>query len=426
MMAATVEAAVVLNDFCYVQGGASKVAIDEAMAFQRRRPGRDVPGRGRCAVRGAARCRRARDLARSAGIAAGLAPSGRRVALAPGTARLSPPRESLLARQDPSRTVVHLHGYTKALSTSPALAARLAGFATVCTLHDFFAACPNGAFYDYRREEPCQRRALSLSCMLTNCDKRHPLHKSYRVARGVAQRHFARFPDSVRDFIALSRRSVDVVAALSCSRTRRLYPLPNIIDMPRAPPVDVANNRPLLVLGRLDAEKGVMLAATAAQQAGHADRVCRRRTAARRDGGGRRHRHRLAGYGRCMRRHWSRRAAWCFPAAGMKPSALLSRKPRRAACRRSSATSRAASERVIDGVTGWVFRSGDAGGSGRCMHVTRAGRCGGRCRGCGGLCPVLGRSAGRAAPRARPAGNLRSGSGARAGRQETPRACLAS
>ena len=72
---------------------------------------------------------------------------------------------ALLARQDPASTVVHLHGYTKALSTSPALAARLAGFSTVCTLHDFFAACPNGAFYDYQREEPCRgARCRSPAC----------------------------------------------------------------------------------------------------------------------------------------------------------------------------------------------------------------------------------------------------------------------
>ena len=33
-MSATAESAIILNDFCYVQGGASKVAIDEAVALR--------------------------------------------------------------------------------------------------------------------------------------------------------------------------------------------------------------------------------------------------------------------------------------------------------------------------------------------------------------------------------------------------------
>src|SRR5262249_25497922 len=147
----------------------------------------------------------------------------------------------LLASLDPRHTVVHLHGYTKALTTTPVVAANSAGFAVVCTLHDFFAACPNGAFFDYRRQDICHRTALSASCMLTNCDKRHPAHKAYRVARGMAQRHIAQFPALVRDYITLSARSAELLRPYLPTNAR-FHPLSNIIDMTCEQPVDVGAN----------------------------------------------------------------------------------------------------------------------------------------------------------------------------------------
>ena len=113
----------------------------------------------------------------------------------------------LLQNLPRDRTVVHLHGYTKALTTSPVKVARRLGFSVVCTLHDFFAACPNGAFFDYARQVPCPRRALSVGCIATRCDKRHYVHKLFRVARGLLQRHHGRFPRNVQHYISLSERS---------------------------------------------------------------------------------------------------------------------------------------------------------------------------------------------------------------------------
>jgi glycosyltransferase involved in cell wall biosynthesis len=236
----------------------------------------------------------------------------------------------------------------------------------VCTLHDFFAACPNGAFYDYRREEPCQRRALSTSCVLTNCDKRHPLHKTYRVARGVVQRHFARFPDSVRDFIALSHRSVALLQPYLAPGSQ-IFALPNIIDVPRGAPVDVANNRPLLVLGRLDAEKGVMLAAEAAQHAGlpivfAGDgplRATMQAAGATVSGW-----LDQAGVSQAL----SQARCLVFPSRWYETFGLVVEEAAARGVPAIVSDISAASERVVDGVTGWVFPSGDLESLARCMY----------------------------------------------------------
>ena len=210
MTQAAVDQVFVLNDFCHVQGGASKVAIDEAVALAE--TGVDVTFLGAVGPI----CEALRDAPLR--VVCLDQPQLLDVARHPGVAlrgiynrAASAAMLELVARQDPGVCAIHLHGYTKALTAAPALAARRAGFRTVCTLHDFFAACPNGAFYDYHRQQPCTLVALSPTCMATSCDKRHQLHKIYRVARGMAQRHVARFPASVHDYITLSRRSADIL-----------------------------------------------------------------------------------------------------------------------------------------------------------------------------------------------------------------------
>jgi glycosyltransferase involved in cell wall biosynthesis len=261
-----IESVVVLNDFCHAQGGASRVAISEAIALQ-------------------ALGVQVQFLGAVGPVCPELLDSGVRVICldqpALADAKTNPRAaftamwnvaayrtlHRILAALDPRHSIVHLHGYTKALSTAPALAARRAGFASICTLHDFFAACPNGAFFDYRRQAPCTLRALSPACLATACDKRHAMHKAYRVVRGAVQRHLARFPGSVGHYISLSDRSAALLRPYLPANAQ-LYPLTNIIDVPREAPVDPGGNRNLMVVGRLDEEKGVLLAMRAAQIAG--------------------------------------------------------------------------------------------------------------------------------------------------------------
>ncbi|HUN40890.1 MAG TPA: glycosyltransferase [Acetobacteraceae bacterium] len=366
-MASSLESALVLNDFCYVQGGASKVAIDEAIAL--RHAGVDVTFLGAVG----APCEALRDA--GVQVLSLNQPELLQVWRHPSAAMRSAwnnnaftATRSLLTRLDPARTIVHLHGYTKALSTSPVLAARLAGFATLCTLHDFFAACPNGAMYDYRREQPCERRALSVSCMAANCDKRHPLHKSYRVVRGMVQRHFALFPRSVRDFIALSQRSAALLQPY-LAPDAELYPLSNIIDVPHAPPVDVAANTHLLVLGRLDAEKGVMLAAEAAKQTDMSIMFAGEgplRAAAEASGAT------VTGWLDSAGVWQALGQARClvFPSRWYETFGLVVDEAAARGVPAIVSDVSAAAERVEDGVTGWIFRSGDLKDLVRCMMST--------------------------------------------------------
>lgn len=258
---------VVLNDYLHVQGGASRVAVDEAVALAE--SGLDVIFVGAngpaCAELTAAPIRRLVDLGQPELLDAGKSPA----VLLQGlwNAKAGRAMADVLAGLDPARTIVHLHGYTKALTTAPVRAAVARGFKVVCTLHDFFAACPNGAFFDYGENRPCERKALSGACIAARCDKRSHSHKLYRVVRGYAQRHLGGFPAGVTDYVSLSRRSAEILKPYLPAGAR-IHPLENIIPIGKRPPADIAANEAIVAVGRLDREKGVEPLLAAAVKAG--------------------------------------------------------------------------------------------------------------------------------------------------------------
>ncbi len=257
---------VVLNDFCHVQGGASRVAVDEAVALASQ--GLEVFFLGAVGPV----CDELREapltvicLEQPELLNVGKNPGVMLQGLWNRTARQR--MAELLRRLDPRATVVHLHGYTKALTTSPVRAATDMGFAVVCTLHDFYTACPNGAFFNFQSREACPKRGLSLDCMTTNCDKRHFVHKSYRVLRSVAQRVLGHLPSAVKHYVTLSEKSVALLRTY-LPPDAKFYPLENINEVPQAPPVAVAANKSIVAVGRLDVEKGVETLLAASRQAG--------------------------------------------------------------------------------------------------------------------------------------------------------------
>lgn len=136
-------------------------------------------------------------------------------------------------------TVVHLHSWSKALSGSVVHAVRRQRVRLVCTLHDYFVACPNGGLYDYPTRTACLLRPMSAACILRNCDSRSYAHKIWRVLRQVIWRYAADIPRcfdhriAVSDFAARKTAEslpghfpIDVIGNLPNLLQRDLQPLP--------------------------------------------------------------------------------------------------------------------------------------------------------------------------------------------------------
>ncbi|MDD4052026.1 MAG: glycosyltransferase family 4 protein [candidate division Zixibacteria bacterium] len=257
---------VIVNDFAHVNGGTAMVALSSAAALARRgyavtvftavgpvmeeltRDGLDVVCLGQHEI--------AADPNRLRAAFGGLwnRTAGRRMA-------------EVLNNLNPTNTIIHVHGWTKALTAAPVAVALKQHFPVVMTLHDYFAACPNGGFYDFQKNRICTLKAMSPSCLTCNCDKNSYAQKAWRAARQTMQKRRGHIPGRIRHFITVSPFSRKIMQPY-LPTDARLYDVPNPIQAEQASCPDPGGNKPFAYVGRLSPEKGTLLFAEAAQKAG--------------------------------------------------------------------------------------------------------------------------------------------------------------
>jgi len=257
---------VIINDFAHINGGAGQVALSSAVALAEQgysitlfcavapimeelqhRNLRIIctkqheilrdPNRFRAAVQGIWNFKAARVMA------------------------------ALLGTLDSSRTVIHLHSWTKALSSSIVKVALGRGFKVICTMHDYFLACPNGGFFNYPENSICQLSPLSIKCITKNCDVRSYPQKLWRVSRQMVQENLGRMPKGINDFIAVSAFSKAILEPF-LPKNARVNVVANPIDVPKSESVNISENNAFVFIGRLSREKGAVLFARAAAMLG--------------------------------------------------------------------------------------------------------------------------------------------------------------
>lgn len=175
--------------------------------------------------------------------------------------------KKLLARLPRDRTIVHVHGWAKALSGAFAPAIRAAGVPALYTFHEYFLFCPNGGFYEYRANRACDLEPLSAACWATNCDSRGYHFKLWRCFRHMAMQHAARMPKLFSDFIVISDFQSHIVAP-RLPKGARLHRISNPIDCEELGRKENPATGDFLFVGRLSPEKGLFVFAEAARQAG--------------------------------------------------------------------------------------------------------------------------------------------------------------
>jgi glycosyltransferase involved in cell wall biosynthesis len=257
---------IIINDFAYVNGGASQVALADAVGLQRAG-------------------HRVTFFAAVGPAAAELTEAGVEVVLTGQHDILSDPRRvraviqgiwnfkarralaEMLAPCDPDDTIVHVHSWTKALSSCVFRHAIRAGFPVVCTLHDYFMVCPNGGLFNYPENTICSRMPMSFGCLFTNCDARSYAQKMWRIVRQLVQRYAGLVPHGLANCICISALSRSVLHPF-LPETARIHFVPNPVWEPGQNHVRVAANTDFVFVGRLSREKGVLLFAEAAQRLG--------------------------------------------------------------------------------------------------------------------------------------------------------------
>ena len=247
---------VVINDYAEVNGGASKLAILEAAGLARQ--GHRIFFV--CAV-GVIdeRLLHANITVLSTGQHDLLGNPNRLQAFGQGwwNHKASEMTNQLLSRLNPDHTVVHLHLWAKALSSSVPHAILTAGFAIVCTVHDFQLACPTGTFFLHPQQAICHLKPLSFACLTTNCDGRNYAQKLWRVGRQIIQNNICSLSRDIKHFIVHSALTEEVISPyLSTEAT--IHRLPCYIEGTQEQPASPRHSLQLAYLGRLVPEKGVV------------------------------------------------------------------------------------------------------------------------------------------------------------------------
>ena len=170
-----------------------------------------------------------------------------------------------LASEDPEQTLVIIHQWTRYLS--PAALAVASRFPSMIYMHDYFWACPNGIYYDFKQGRPCDRRPMHARCLAADCDRQGRVQKAGRVARQAVRQAATRSDPARRLFLHLSEHALRTAAPLLPGERHAI--LTNPLPLPEAP--FAAADQPRYdvgYFGRLETDKGVGILVDAVVEAG--------------------------------------------------------------------------------------------------------------------------------------------------------------
>lgn len=155
-------------------------------------------------------------------------------------------------------TIIHIHGWTKALSSSIFIPLKQRNFKVLITVHDYFMICPNGGLFNYKKSEICKLAPLSFRCKICNCDSRGYLYKVYRVIRQQKQRKFLNKVKNISlIFISEFSKKEFLKRAGELSK-EKIYYLQNPIQIPeKRQRICCEKNSQYVFIGAVQQAKGI-------------------------------------------------------------------------------------------------------------------------------------------------------------------------
>lgn len=172
----------------------------------------------------------------------------------------------LLKSMSPDNTIIHVHTLSKAISASIIPVIKKRNFKIIFHVHDYGLVCPNMGFFNYIKKEICYKKAMSIDCMLCNCDSRNYGHKLWRLLRQLVQIKFANVNQNIDAYIFLNRFSKNIIAKYITNK--QSYILPNTVNILRQDRVKAEDNDIFLFIGRLSPEKNPVIFAEVAYRLG--------------------------------------------------------------------------------------------------------------------------------------------------------------
>lgn len=162
--------------------------------------------------------------------------------------------EDLILKIGCDNTIIHFHAWSKILSSSIFRVPKKYKIPVVVTGHDYGTVCPNGCFFDFRKNEICMDKPLSLKCMCKNCDKKNYIYKLFRIIRQFINKRYIK--GNCLHYFYISNFSEKIIKNNLFTKAERHFVV-NPIDVKFLKRADVKNNDYFLYVGRVSQEKGV-------------------------------------------------------------------------------------------------------------------------------------------------------------------------
>lgn len=174
--------------------------------------------------------------------------------------------KKLLSTLKKEETVVHIHTWTKVLSSSVFKACEETGFNTYLTVHEYFLACPNGACYNYVDQKICELDPMSMSCLKCNCDARNYPQKLWRCVRQAKQNSVIRRNENLNYIFISPYQEKQLLRRIP--EVKHKYLVKNPINVGARMQIEAEKNCDFVYIGRLSGEKGPQLFCEAVTKAG--------------------------------------------------------------------------------------------------------------------------------------------------------------
>lgn len=253
---------IIVNDYAYVDGGASEVALNTGKMLAKR-------GHNVCIFSSVGPIAEGMQCIDNLNVVClgqyDILNNPKRLsAIVQGIWNLKAEKafKKLLDSFSPSNTIIHIHSLQKALSTSILPVAIKSGFKILYHHHGYGSVCPNLGLFNYPKQTICRYEPMSLACMLCNCDSRCYLHKIWRVLRQLVQINFGGLPGKIDGGVFVSDFSKKILGRYVDEGRM----IPNPVNIPNRYKVDASANEYALYIGRLSPEKNPVLLAKAARE----------------------------------------------------------------------------------------------------------------------------------------------------------------
>jgi|LAHS01.1.fsa_nt_gb glycosyltransferase involved in cell wall biosynthesis len=155
-------------------------------------------------------------------------------------------------------SILHIHGITKILSVSIVQLCHKRHVPVILTAHDYLSICPNGVLFNYKSNKICQISGFDKKCRKCPCDSRNMTFKKYRYLRFFVQEKLLHIRQKIDKVFTISDFSQKILLDYHAFPANRMVRINNPCSFSNITYENIKKRESFyLFVGRLSREKGI-------------------------------------------------------------------------------------------------------------------------------------------------------------------------